>query len=140
MATDASTLAGATVRISDNELEGLRAQIRGSALAAADAGYGEIREVFNAMHESGPDLIVSCSGTADVVDAVNFAREHGMVTAIRGGGHSIAGLSSIEGGMLIDLAPMRGVIVDPELRVAHVQGGALWGDVDREAQAFGLVA
>jgi hypothetical protein len=139
MATDASTLVGAKVTISDEDLEELRAQIRGSVMTPSDPGYGEVREVFNAMHESGPDLIVSCTGTADVIDAVNFAREHGMVLAIRGGGHSIAGLSAIQGGMLLDLAPMSGVIVDPELRVAHVQGGALWGDVDREAQAFGLV-
>jgi FAD/FMN-containing dehydrogenase len=139
MATDASTLTDAKISISDGELEELRTQIRGSVLTPSDTEYGEVREVFNAMHGSRPDLIVTCSGTADVVDAVNFARGHGMVVAVRGGGHSIAGLSSIDGGMLIDLAPMNGVIVDPELRVAHVQGGALWGDVDREAQAFGLV-
>jgi FAD/FMN-containing dehydrogenase len=140
MATDASTLTGAKVSISDSDLEELRAQIRGAVLTPADAGFGDIREAFNAMHGSKPDLIVSCTGTADVVDAVNFAREHGMVLAIRGGGHSIAGLSAIEGGMLLDLSPMNGVIVDPDLGVAHAQGGALWGDVDRETQAFGLVA
>ena len=139
MATDASTLAGAKVAIPEAELEELRAQIRGSVMTPDDPGYGDVREVFNAMHESRPDVIVTCVGTADVVDAVNFAREHGMVLAVRGGGHSIAGLSSIEGGMLLDLAPMNGVIVDPELQVAHVQGGALWGDADREAQTFGLV-
>ena len=75
-----------------------------------------------------------------MVDAVNFARQHGLVVAVRGGGHSIAGLSAIDGGMLIDLAAMRGVQVDAERRLAYVQGGALWGDVDRETQAFGLVA
>jgi FAD/FMN-containing dehydrogenase len=91
------------------------------------------------MHEGRPEITVRCSGTADVIDAVNFARDHGMDVAVRGGGHSIAGLSEIDGGMLIDLSPMDGVQIDPEKRLAYVQGGALWGDVDREAQAFGLV-
>jgi FAD/FMN-containing dehydrogenase len=73
-----------------------------------------------------------------VIDAVNFARENGLRLAVRGGGHSIAGLSAGDGAMLIDLSPMRGVQVDPDRRLAHVQGGALWGDVDRETQVFGL--
>jgi FAD/FMN-containing dehydrogenase len=103
-------------------------------------GSGDARDVFNAMHESHPTVVATCAGTADVVDAVNFAREHGLTVAVRGGGHSIAGLSAIEGGMLIDLAQMRGVQVDPQKRLAYVQGGALWGDLDRETQAFGLVA
>ncbi len=100
----------------------------------------EAREVFNAMHPSRPAVTVRATGTADVVAAVNHAREHDLELAVRGGGHSIAGLSAIQGGMLLDLAPMRGVQVDPERRLAVVQGGALWADVDRETQAFGLVA
>ena len=99
-----------------------------------------MRKVFNMMHDRQPAVVVQCTGTADVVDAVNFAREQGLAIAVRGGGHSIAGLSSIEGGMLLDLASMNGVQVDPERRIARVEGGALWGDVDRETQAFGLVA
>ncbi|MGH3811376.1 MAG: FAD-binding oxidoreductase [Pseudonocardiaceae bacterium] len=83
-------------------------------------------------------MIAQCSGTADVVDAVNFAREHDLAVAVRGGGHSIAGLSTIEDGMLIDLSALRDVQVDPEQRLAHVQGGAVLGDLDRETQAFGL--
>ena len=121
------------------EVTTLSETLRGSVLTPADPGYAEVRAEFNAMHDGEPALVVSCSGTADVVDAVNFAREHGLLVAVRGGGHSVAGLSAIDGGMLIDLAPMRGVHVDPERRLAHVQGGALWGDVDRETQAFGLV-
>jgi FAD/FMN-containing dehydrogenase len=92
------------------------------------------------MHESHPEVVASCSGTADVVEAVNSAREQGLPVAVRGGGHSIAGLSAIDGGMLIDLAPMHEVRVDPDARRAYVQGGALWADVDREAQKHGLVA
>jgi FAD binding domain-containing protein/berberine-like enzyme len=138
MATNVGTLTGAETALSEEAVEGLRAQLRGTALSASEPGYAEVREVFNAMHDGRPALTVSCSGTADVVDAVNFAREHDLAVAVRGGGHSIAGLSSIDGGLLIDLAPMRGVQVDPEKRLARVEGGALWGDVDREAQAFGL--
>jgi hypothetical protein len=134
-----ATATGAKSGTFNGALEELQTQLRGSALTPSDPGYGDIRAVFNAMHTGKPDLVVSCSGTADVVDAVNFAREHGMTVGVRGGGHSIAGLSAIDGGMLIDLSQMNGVQVDPERKVAHAQGGALWGDVDRETQAFGLV-
>lgn len=128
-----------TAGLEGDALHELRARIRGDVLAAGDDGLGDVRATFNAMHESRPDIVVRCSGTADVVDAVNFARDQGMAITVRGGGHSIAGLSSPDGGLLVDLSLMNGVQVDPDRRLAHVQGGALWGDVDREAQAFGLV-
>ena len=135
--TDVMALDGSAATIEDAELEEFQAQLRGPAL---DETNSEVREVFNAMHGGTPAVVARCSGTADVVDAINFARRNGLTVAVRGGGHSIAGLSAIDGGMLLDLAPMRGVHVDPERRLAHVQGGALWGDVDRETQRFGLVA
>src|SRR3954451_799240 len=128
----------ASVATLDQALEGFRAQIRGDVLEPSDPGYAEVRATFNAMHDDKPAVIVSCSGTADVVDAVNFAREQGLDVAVRGGGHSIAGLSAIDGGFLIDLSPMRGVVIDADRKLAYVQGGALWADLDREAQAFGL--
>ena len=140
MTPDVGTLEGAPTTLSDDAVEELTAQLRGPVLGPNEPEFAEVRKVFNLMHERQPAVVVQCSGTADVVDAVNFAREHGLAVAVRGGGHSIAGLSSIEGGMLIDLASMNGVQVDPEQRIARVQGGALWGDVDRETQAFGLVA
>jgi FAD/FMN-containing dehydrogenase len=96
------------------------------------------REVFNAMHRSRPDIGVSCSTADDVAAAVKRAREENLRVAVRGGGHSIAGLSAIEGGMLIDLAPMNGVEVDVERKLAKVGGGALWSDLDGAAQAHGL--
>jgi FAD/FMN-containing dehydrogenase len=138
MTMHATTLAGGQADISEEEFGELQTQLRGPALKPADPGAAEVRQAFNAMYPGAPALTVECSGTADVIDAVNFARENGLAAAVRGGGHSIAGLSAIDGGMLIDLSPMRGVVVDAERRLAHVQGGALWADLDREAQAFGL--
>jgi hypothetical protein len=140
MPTNVVTLDGSQAQLSDEDLDQLRAKLRGKALIPGDADYHNIREVFNAMHHGRPGLAVSCYGAADVIDAVNFARQRDLLMAVRGGGHSIAGLSSIEDGMLLDLSPMRGVIVDLKAEHAHVQGGALWGDVDRETQAFGLAA
>jgi len=138
--SDVATFDRKRTGVSDPVLDEFRARVRGAVLGPSDPAHAEVREVFNAMHPSVPAVTVRCSGTADVVAAVDFAREHGLELAVRGGGHSIAGLSSIEGGVLLDLALMRGVQVDPERRLAVVQGGALWGDVDRETQAFGLVA
>jgi FAD/FMN-containing dehydrogenase len=138
--SDIATLDGAPTGVPQGALEELRAHVRGAVLELSDPDQHDVRDVFNAMHPSSPAVTVRCSGTADVVAGVDFAREHGLALAVRGGGHSIAGLSAIEGGVLLDLAPMRGVQVDPERRLAVVQGGALWGDVDRETQAFGLVA
>jgi len=132
------TLTGGEADISDEVFGELQTQLRGPALDAADPAAAEVRPAFNAMHPGAPKLTVECSGTADVVDAVNFARAKDLAVAVRGGGHSIAGLSAIDGGMLIDLSPMRGVVIDADRKLAYVQGGALWGDLDREAQAFGL--
>jgi FAD/FMN-containing dehydrogenase len=100
----------------------------------------EVRGVFNAMHDGLPEVIASCATAADVVDAVKRAREQDLTVAVRGGGHSIAGLSAIDGGMLIDLAPMNGVRVDPDARRAYVGGGAIWSEVDNATQPHGLVA
>jgi FAD/FMN-containing dehydrogenase len=137
MATTVETLDGPPVQLAEDHLEELRAQLRGTALGPAER-TDDTHPPFNAMYPDAAAITVRCSGTADVVDAIAFARSHGMLVAVRGGGHSIAGLSSSRGGLLLDLGPMRGVVVDPERRLAYVQGGALWGDVDRETQRFGL--
>ena len=137
MATTVETLDGPPVQLAEDRLEELRAQLRGTALGPAER-TDDAHPPFNAMYPDEAAITVRCSGTADVVDAIAFARSHGMLVAVRGGGHSIAGLSSSRGGLLLDLGPMRGVVVDPERRLAHVQGGALWGDADRETQRFGL--
>src|SRR5262245_41303324 len=138
--TTVATLDGASADVSDAAFEELRGQLRGPAITAGDPGLEAVRKPFNAMHDGQPAVAIECSGTADVVAAVRFAHEQGLTVAVRGGGHSIAGLSSVDGGVLLDLAAMNGVQVDPAARLARVEGGALWGDVDHETQAFGLVA
>jgi FAD/FMN-containing dehydrogenase len=119
-------------------LDELRRRISGEVLSPNDSGYSDVRDVFNAMHEARPDLVVVCADAADVSEAVRFARTQELRLAVRGGGHSIAGLSAPDGGVLIDLASMRGVEVDPERRRARVQGGALLSDLDGATQPFGL--
>ena len=124
--------------IPEENLAALRAQLRGQALTPDDPGYLDSRTPYNAMHPDRPALVVRCTGTADVVAVVGFARDNDLEPTVRGGGHSVAGLSSSDGGFVLDLSPMRGVLVDPEARLARVQGGCVLGDVDREAQLFGL--
>lgn len=112
--------------------------IRGEVLQPGDDDYDDARSVWNAMVDKRPRSIVRCRGTADVIRAVNHARENELLLSIRCGGHSFAGKSVCDGGVAIDLSPMSGVRVDPAERTARVQGGATWADVDHETQAFGL--
>ena len=133
-----ATVDGGRTSVDESALDQFAASIRGELLKPGDSRYSE-KPVYNAMHDRRPALIVRCTGTADVVDAIKFARQHSLLLAVRGGGHSVAGHSTCDNGIVIDLTRMRGVEVDPESRIARVQGGALWGDVDRETQAFGLV-
>jgi hypothetical protein len=111
---------------------------RGRLISTEHAEYDSARAVWNGAIDRRPRLIARCIGTADVVAAVRFAREHDLEIAIRGGGHNVAGTAVCDGGIVIDLSAMRAVRVDPAGRRAWVQGGALWGDVDRETQAHGL--
>jgi FAD/FMN-containing dehydrogenase len=113
-------------------------QVRGPVLAPGDAGYDEARTIWNGLIDRRPALIVQCTGAADVVDAVNFARDNGLVLSIKAGGHNVAGNAINDGGLVIDLSQMRGVHVDPKSKVVRVQGGATLGDMDRETQLFGL--
>ena len=104
-----------------------------------DPGYDEARTVSNGLIDRRPALIARCSGVADVVAAVNFARDaRSARSSVRGGGHNVAGNAVNDGGLVIDLSSMRGVRVDPASRTVRAQGGATWGDVDRETQLFGL--
>jgi FAD/FMN-containing dehydrogenase len=125
--------------LGDPSVQDLAESLRGAVLRDGDDGYDDARTGWNGIfHEARPDLVVQCAGAADVIAAVRFARSAGLEIAVKGGGHSIPGFSTIDGGMLIDLAPMKGVRVDPKARRAVVGGGCRWRDVDRETQAFGL--
>src|SRR5690349_20246227 len=107
-------------------------------LQDGDPGYDEARTVWNSMVDRRPAFVARCSSTAEVAAAVRFARSRSLEIGVRCGGHNIAGLAVPDGGLMIDLTPMGGVRVDPERRLAWVQGGALLGELDRAAQEFGL--
>jgi len=121
-----------------DDITAFKTGLRGDLIAPDDADYDAARVVWNGMIDRRPGLIARCSGVADVVAAVDFARTHGLCAAVRGGGHNVAGYAVCDGGLMIDLSLMNGVRVDPEARRAWVQGGATWGDVDHETTAFGL--
>ena len=134
----AATLTGANTMLSEPALEDFRAGLRGQLILTGDEGYADARKVWNGMTDKRPALIAQCAGVADVISAVNFARDNGLLVAVRGGGHSVAGHSVCEGGIMIDLSRMKSVRVDPAKRTARAEGGAKWGDFDHATQAFGL--
>ncbi|PKK83234.1 MAG: FAD-linked oxidase [candidate division Zixibacteria bacterium HGW-Zixibacteria-1] len=129
---------GATASVNEAAVEGLETAMRGELLRSGSEGYDEARTIWNAMVDKRPALIARCAGASDVRLAVSFAARYGLLTAVRGGGHNIAGNAVCEGGFMIDLSQMRSVRIDPGARVAHVEPGATLGDFDREAQSFGL--
>ena len=110
----------------------------GDLLRSADPGYDVSRRVHNGMIDKRPAIIARCSGTADVVAAVQLGRALGLELAVRGGGHNVAGKATVDGGLMIDLSPMTGVQVNPRTRTAQVQGGVIWGRLNRETQLHGL--
>ncbi|HEU5431768.1 MAG TPA: FAD-binding oxidoreductase [Thermomicrobiales bacterium] len=116
----------------------LAANLRGELVRPGDPAYDEARRVWNGMIDRRPAAIARCRGVADVVAGVRFAAARGLPLAVRGGGHSVAGFATCDSGLVIDLSPMRGVRVDPQCRTVRAEGGATWGDVDRETQLFGL--
>ncbi|MDQ2077977.1 FAD-binding oxidoreductase [Marinimicrobium sp. ABcell2] len=119
-------------------LEQFETKLRGPLLRPESDDYDNTRRLWNAMVDQKPALIARCTGVADVVESVNFAQEHSLPLAVRGGGHNVAGLASVDDGLMIDLSLMDSVHVDPEERTARVQGGATWSAVDHETQLFGL--
>ena len=124
--------------MTDSTVATLKANLRGGLITPSDSGYDEARKVYNGMIDRRPKLIARCADVADVVAAVNFARDNKMVVSIRGGGHNAGGLGVCDGGLVIDLSPMRYVRVDPKRKTVIAGGGALWGDVDHATHAFGL--
>jgi FAD/FMN-containing dehydrogenase len=119
-------------------IEQLREQCRGQVIDASDDGYDEARAVYNAMIDKRPMAIVRAANAGDVMAAVSFARDAGVDLAVRGGGHSVPGFGTCDGGIVIDLVGMRGVRVDPEAKTARAEGGATWGDFNAATHAFGL--
>jgi FAD/FMN-containing dehydrogenase len=127
------------IAVDAESLDRLASNFRGELLCEGDNGYNEARTIWNAMIDRKPAVIARCAGVADVVAAVNFSREHGLLTAVRSIGHNIAGNAVCDNGLMIDLSSMRSVRIDPEARLAHIEPGVTLGDFDREAQMFGLV-
>ena len=140
MTLNIMTLAGTETTLDDRALQEFRAVIRGDVFTQAEDGYEEALLLHNGMIERRPALAVRCRGAADVIDAVKLASDNNLLVAVKGGGHGVAGNALCDRGLLIDLSLMRAVQVDPAERTAQVQGGAMLADLDRETQAFGLVA
>jgi FAD/FMN-containing dehydrogenase len=134
------TAGGQTIQLGQPVIDSFKARLRGPLLLPGDAAHEDARSVWNAMIDRRPALIAKCLGVADVVAAVDFARERDLPLSIKGGGHNIAGLAVCDGGVMLDMSLMRGVWVDPDTRTARAQAGCLLGDVDRETQLHGLAA
>jgi len=115
-----------------------RESLRGQSFCPGEPGYDAARTIPNAMIDRRPAIIARCAGAADVIACVRFAREHDVLVSVRGGGHSVAGKSVCDGGLMIDLSAMKGMRVDPARRTARAEAGLKLGEFDRETQAFGL--
>lgn len=127
-----------TEQLEEAAVQQLKACLRGQLIRPGDPGYDSTRRVYNGMIDKYPALIARCHDVADVMLAVNFAREQQLLLAVRGGGHNGGGLGTCDGGLVIDLAPMCGIRVDSAARTVRVEGGCTWGDVDHATHAFGL--
>ncbi|GAB3024236.1 oxidoreductase [Mycobacterium bourgelatii] len=119
-------------------IDEVRGRLSGDVILPDDPGYDEARALHNAMIDKRPAVIARCSSAEDVANALEFARNANLAVAVRGGGHNGPGFGSVEGGIVIDLSPMNRIEVDPDRRVARVQGGATWGQVDAATHAYGL--
>ncbi len=132
----ATILSGVT--LDEQAVTTFRAQLRGALIRPGDTHYDDARRVYNGMIDKHPALIARCTDVADVISAVNFARENGLTVAVRGGGHNGPGLGTCDDGLVIDLSQMRGVHVDAATSTVRVAGGCVWSEVDHATHAFGL--
>ena len=132
------TLKGETIALSNDILAALQSELYGSLCLPDEAGFDEARTIWNAMIDRRPGAVVRCRVASDVIGAVRLARDNGLLMAVRGGGHNIAGNAVCDGGLLIDLSPMRSVHIDSKERIARVEPGVTLGEFDKEAQSFGL--
>ena len=126
------------IALDDAAVRNFESTLRGPMLRPGNEAYEAARKVYNGMIDKRPALIVQCMDVADVISAVNFAREHHLLLAVRGGGHNGPGLGTCDGGLAIDLSRMKGIRVDPAARTVRVEGGCVWGEVDHATHPFGL--
>ncbi len=133
-----TTISGTDTMLEETVVNAFKETFRGDLLRPNDQGYEEARKVWNGMINKQPALIARCTGVADVISVVNFVRTHHLLISVRGGGHNIPGNSVCNGGVMIDLSPMKGIRVDPGNRTVRAEGGVKWGELDRETQTFGL--
>jgi FAD/FMN-containing dehydrogenase len=133
-----AAMTGRKIVLNAEVIEQFRTGPRGGHLLRGDDGYDTARKIYNAMIDHQPAIIARCAGVADVIDAVNFARSNGLLVSVRGGGHNVSGNAACDGGLMIDLSPMKSVRVDPESKTARAEPGVTWGEFDHETQAFGL--
>ncbi len=124
--------------INQSSVQQFRESLRGQLIQPGDPSYDDARQIYNAMIDKHPLLIAQCANVADVISAVNFGRENGLLIAVRGGGHNGPGLGSCDDGLVIDLSRMKGVHVDPDRRTVRVEPGCTQGDMDHATHAFGL--
>lgn len=127
-----------STRLDEAAIRELKTGLRGQVIQPGEPGYDQARRIFNGMIDRRPSVIARCAGAADVIQAVRFARRENLVVSVRGCGHNVAGNAVCDGGLMIDLAAMKSVRVDPARRTARAGPGVNWGEFDRETQAFGL--
>ncbi|MFX0203936.1 MAG: FAD-binding oxidoreductase [Candidatus Hodarchaeota archaeon] len=133
-----TTVAHEEIFLPEDAVEKLKGLIQGDVLLPSDADYDKARKIWNGMIDKCPAFIVRCTGPADVIDAVKFAREYNLLVSVRGGGHNVSGNALCDDGMVIDLSRMKGIRVDLKSRTARAQAGVTLGELDRETQVFGL--
>src|SRR3954468_676663 len=124
--------------LAEGSVAELAADMRGRVVRPTDSDYDHVRAIWNGAHDRYPALVAQCAGVADVIRAIEFARSEELRVAVRSGGHSIPGHSSVDGGIVVDLSPMQGIRVDPQRRTARAEAGVTWSSFDHETQAFGL--
>ena len=134
------TNTGAITVLTEALVEEFQTSLRGPLLQPGDAGYDDARIVWNGMIDRRPALIARCAGVADVIQAVNFARDNHLLVSVRGGGHNITGYAVNDGGIVIDLSQMKSVHVDLAKSTARAEAGLTWGEYNHETQAFGLAS
>lgn len=128
----------AALKVTESQIARFASRLQGKIIRPGDSEYDQARAVWNGMIDRHPALIVRCQTVADVIAAVDFAREHDARVSVRGGGHNAAGSAVNDGGLVIDLSQMKNVYVNPQLRTARAEGGVIWGELDRATQAHGL--